>query len=312
MQKNEISNISDDEIDLTKLLKIFWQGKWYIITGIFIFSVLSIIYSLLQPNVYNSEALLYPADDVQNNSIGQLAGQFGGLASLAGIDLNSESGSKAQLAIEILKSRHFIGEFIQRHKLLPSLMAAESWDFDDNKILYDSEIYNESKQQWVREVSPPFNKKPSLQEAYKEFSKIFSITSDTETGTISISVEHISPYEAQQWVVWLVEDINKVMKDRDVTEANKSTYFLTEQLKETKIADIRSVLYNLIEEQAKTIMFANVHDEYVFKTIDPALVPEEKSGPKRALLCILGALLGAIIGVLFVTIRYFKKENTYR
>lgn len=28
-------------------------------------------------------------------------------------------------------------------------------------------------------------------------------------------------------------------------------------------------------------MFANVRDEYVFKMIDPALVPEEKFKPKR-------------------------------
>ena len=56
-------------------------------------------------------------------------------------------------------------------------------------------------------------------------------------------------------------------------------------------------------------MFANVRDEYVFKTIDAAIVPEEKSGPKRALLCILGVLLGGMLSITLVIIRYFMNKK---
>ena len=51
--------------------------------------------------------------------------------------------------------------------------------------------------------------------------------------------------------------------------SKKSTEFLQQQLERTEIADIREVLYRLIEEQTKTIMFAEVRKEYVFKVIDP-------------------------------------------
>lgn len=312
MKKNETLDSSDDEINLTELLSVLWHGKRVIITGMFLFSALSIVYALKQPNLYMSEVLLSPADESNSDALGGLAGQFGGLASLAGVNLSSGSNNQAQLAIEILKSRKFIGSFIQKHKLLPNLMAAESWNALENKVIYDPKLYSIDSQEWVRAASFPYESKPSLQEAFKEFREILNIETDKESGMVKISIEFISPYIAQQWVNWLVEDINQVMKERDVLEANKSTAFLTNQLKETKIADIRTILYKLIEEQAKTIMLANVRDEYVFKTIDPALVPEEKSGPKRALLCIVGALLGAIIGVVFVTIRYLKKENAHR
>ncbi|XQF93037.1 hypothetical protein ACOBV9_02180 [Pseudoalteromonas espejiana] len=93
------------------------------------------------------------------------------------------------------------------------------------------------------------------------------------------------------------------MKKRDVNEAIKSQKFLTEQLNTTKVADMRSVLYNLYEEQAKTIMFANVRDEYIFKTIDPAFAPEEKESPRRALICILGAIGGLLISIFLVLVR---------
>ena len=172
-------------------------------------------------------------------------------------------------------------------------------------IIHDSEIYNAQNNKWVREVSAPFKPKPSMQEAYKEFSKILSASTDKETGMVKISIEHVSPTIAQQWVSWLIQDINQTMKQRDVLEAIKSTDFLTQQLEQTKIADIRAVLYKLVEEQTKTIMFAKVRDEYVFKTIDAALVPEEKFKPKRALICVLGLLLGGMLSVMIVLIRHF-------
>ncbi len=146
-----------------------------------------------------------------------------------------------------------------------------------------------------------------MQEAYKVFSKMLSVSKDKETGMVTISVQHISPYVSQQWVSWLVEDINQAMKEREVAEARKSTEFLQKQLKRTEIADIREVLYKLIEEQTKTIMFAEVRDEYVFKTIDAALVPEEKFKPKRALISILGAILGGVVGVFIVLLSYFLR-----
>jgi hypothetical protein len=111
-----------------------------------------------------------------------------------------------------------------------------------------------------------------MQEAYKEFSKVIAVNAEKDTGMVTISIEHVSPSVAQQWVTWLVQDINRVMKDRDVLEAIRSTEFLNQQIALTNVADIRSMLYKLVEEQAKTIMFAEVRDEYVFKTIDPALV----------------------------------------
>ena len=190
-------------------------------------------------------------------------------------------------------------------------MAATEWDLVNDRVIYDSDLFDHKKNKWVREAAPPFKSKPSMQEAYKAFSKVLNVNTDKETGMVTISVEHVSPKVARQWVNWLIEDINLEMKIRDVVEATRSTEFLTQQLEETRIADIRSVLYKLVEEQAKTIMFANVRDEYIFKTIDPALVPEVKSKPKRALIVILGSLLGGVFSVMFVLIQSFLRRDNY-
>jgi uncharacterized protein involved in exopolysaccharide biosynthesis len=69
------------------------------------------------------------------------------------------------------------------------------------------------------------------------------------------------------------------------------------------------VFYQLIEEQTKTLMLAEVSGEYVFKTISEAKVAEEKSKPKRALISILGAFLGGMLSLVVVLIRHFTKKE---
>ncbi|PMG46209.1 Wzz/FepE/Etk N-terminal domain-containing protein [Shewanella sp. 10N.286.52.B9] len=303
--------VADDEIDLRELFSVIWKGKWLIIAVTAVFAVGSVLFALSQPNTYKSEALLSPADGEQGGGgLAALAGQFGGLASMAGINLGGGGGvDKTQMAIEVVKSRQFTSEFIQKHNILADLMAAEKWDMASDTLAYDVDMFDVKNNKWIREVKAPFKPEPSMQEAYKAFSKVIAINSDKETGMVKVSVEHLSPSVAQQWVKWLVEDINLEMKQRDVAEAQRSTAFLETQIAQTNVADIRTILYQLIEEQTKTIMFAEVREEYVFKTIDPALVPEEKAGPKRALICVLGTMLGGMLAVMIVLIRHFVRKE---
>lgn len=56
-------------------------------------------------------------------------------------------------------------------------------------------------------------------------------------------------------------------------------------------------------------MLANASPEYLFKTLDPAVVPELKAKPKRALIFVLGVLLGGMLGVLVVLVRHFINKS---
>ena len=76
------------------------------------------------------------------------------------------------------------------------------------------------------------------------------------------------------------------------------------------VTEMQKIFFQLIEEQTKTIMLAEVREEYVFKTVDPAVVPEEKSKPKRALICILSVLLGGMLSMMIVLIRHFMASKS--
>ncbi len=292
-----------DEIDLRELWNILWQGKLLIVAITAVFAVGSVFFALSLPNVYQSTTLLTPSEDSQGGGISRMAGKLGGLASLAGVNLGASS-SKVAIALEVIQSRKFITEFVDRHGILPELMAVEAWDRASNTLTFDPDLYNASAAEWVRVVEAPKKPEPSAWEAYKAFMEILTVSENVETGFVTISLQHQSPYIAEQWVSLLVSDLNIAMKEKDVTEAERSIGYLKKQLNQVALADMRTIFYELIEQQTKIIMLAQVREEYMFKTIDKPVVPEEKAKPSRALICILGTMLGGMLAVMAIFIRH--------
>ncbi|EHR1008850.1 Wzz/FepE/Etk N-terminal domain-containing protein [Vibrio parahaemolyticus] len=306
------SQPTGDEIDLRELFKALWKGKWIIIATTFVFAASSVLYALSLPNIYKSDALLAPAESSNGGGLSKMAGQLGGLAALAGVNLGTDESSQTDLAVQVMKSRQFVEAFIKKHDLLVPLMAAKDWNLTNNKLILDEELYNPTTGEWLRDPNGLRGATPTAQEAFEVFSKeVLNLSQDKESGLYTISVKHYSPYVAQQWVSWLIEDINQVMRERTIAETSQNLAYLNAQLQKTAVTDMQSTFYKLIEEQTKSLMLAEVQEEFIFKVVDPAVVPELKDGPKRALICVLGTLLGGMLGGAIVLIRFaFRKEDT--
>ena len=306
---------ADDEIDLRELASAIWQGKWLIICITAIFSVASVFYALSLPDEYKSTVLLAPASSSGGSGLSKLAGQYGGLASLAGINLGGGGGDdKVTIAMEIIKTWGFQESFIEQNNLQVALFAATGWNRANNQLIINPDLYNEATHKWVREFNPAKGQKaePSSWDLYNNLKGRISISQDKTSGLISLTVEYYSPELAMQWANKLVKAINASLKKRDRDEAKKSIQYLQEKIQETNVSDMQSVFYQLIEEQTKTLMLAEVSDEYVFKTLSAARAAEVKSKPKRALIVVLGSMLGGILSIICVLIRYFFLNNEYK
>jgi hypothetical protein len=72
------------------------------------------------------------------------------------------------------------------------------------------------------------------------------------------------------------------------------------------------MLFSLIEEQTKTVMLGNVRDEYVFKTIDPAVVSELKEKPKRAIIVVVATFVVGMFSIFIVLLISFIRKQTQR
>lgn len=301
---------STRDINLALLVKGLWQGKVAIITTSFVFAVLAVFYALSLPNIYRSDALLMPNFQEQNaGALSGLGGQIGGLASLAGISLGGGNSDKVGYALEVIKSREFLYNFIKERDLKKPLMATIGWDRSNDAYIFDETIYDKASNKWVREVEAPYKPEPSLQETYEKFvTEHLSISQNKDSGMVSISVYHYSPYLAKELVEVLVDAINTTVKDQDLEEATKSIQFIEQELQSTKDSGMRAMFYQLIEQQLQTLMLAKVRDDYVLKVVDRAVVAEQKYKPHRAIIVIMWTLFGGFISTIVVLYRFLKVE----
>ena len=302
-------NQYDDEIDLRELFGVLWAGKIKIIAITAVFAVASIIYALSVPNQYKATALLAPAQSSGGGLSGAL-GQLGGLASLAGVSLGGGESSEGQIAQEIMKSWSYIEGFIAENNIAVEVFAAEGWSKGSNELKIDDDFYDTETKTWsvkndtTGEVGPP-----SSWELFEEFSERLAVSEDKKSGLVSVSIEYYSPLIAKQWVDLYVESINRFMQQRQVDKVTRNINYLQEQIEKTSIAQMQEVFYTIIEEQTKNKMLAEASPEYAFVAVGPSMVPELKSQPKRALICILGALLGGMLSVLMVLIMHYAKKS---
>ena len=295
----------DDEIDLRELFSVLWAGKILIVAITAVFALVSVGYALSLANQYKASAVVSPAQS-GGSSLGAMAGQLGGLASLAGINIGSGESNETQEAMEIMQSWGFMEAFIQTHDLQVPIYAAIGWDKGSNSLKLNSDLYDATLKHWLIEDNESGeNRAPSSWELYEKFRDRVAVSQDKKSGLINISVEYYSPQIAKQWVDLFIITINDYMRARKLEQVNRNIEYLTAQIDKTAIADMREVFYQLVEEQTKSKMLAEASPEYAFVTVSRAMVPEQKSQPKRALVCILGALLGGMLSVLWVLVRHY-------
>ena len=285
-----------EEIDVRELVSVLWKGKLWIIGVTFIAAVISVVLALRLTDIYRAEVLLATDEAISGaGGLQGLASQYGGLASLAGFSLPPALSNQKSLGIAKLRSRQFINGFMDRRNVIPDLIAAESYNTETRELSYDPTIYDPETEVWAVDFE-----QPSSQAAFMMFESRLEVIEDPATGFVTVSLTHLSPMVAYEWVTWLIDDLNRELMLEAVEEAQQSIDYLTEQVENTQVVALEQVFYSLIEEQTKTIMLANSRPEYLFEIIDPAIAPEIKFLPNRALFCVIGTLIGGILSVLWV------------
>jgi len=302
---NKHPNDFDDEIDLRELFYVLLEGKWIIVSLTAFVSIIGVIYSLLLPNIYESKAMLVPVNS--SSGISGALGSYSGLAGLAGISLPSggDEGNSAK-AIQKISSLSFFENNILPNIHLPDLMAVKSWNSKTNTLTFDDSIYDTNSNTWIRDFSYPQQQIPSAQESFEVFKTAhLSLSEDKKSGFITLAIKHQSPFIAKQWVELVINQVNAFYRQKDKSESEKAVSYLNQQISITGLSEIKQVIAQLLQEETKKLTLIEANQYYVFDYIDPPAVMEKKSEPKRALICILSALLGGMLSILLVLIRHY-------
>jgi uncharacterized protein involved in exopolysaccharide biosynthesis len=247
-------------------------------------AAIAAVMAVTQDRIYQGQAIVIPVEsDALGSEVGALSAQFGGLASLVGIDLGK--GSNRREAIELLRSRGFIARFITDEQLLPVLFA-EKWD--------------RSKGRWkaARRSSVP-----TLNDGVRYFEKkIRGVTEDNRTGVVRVTILWKNPEDAARWANVLVERVNAELSSRSIAESERMLAYLGNELKKTQVVEVQQAIYRLMENQIKSITFANAREDFALRVIDSARPADQDDfvKPRRLLLVVLGALAGLGAALAFI------------
>jgi uncharacterized protein involved in exopolysaccharide biosynthesis len=277
---------------LGDLLEALARQRALVVGAVLLVTALATATALLLTPVYRAEVVMLPVTE-EDTGLKSIVGQFGGLASLAGVNL--PSGGQQEEVIAILESRAFTAAFISERGLLPILFA-DRWD-PGTKAWKDPQD------------------EPSLGEAVEFFNEqVRDVNSLAGAQTVMLAVEWREAGVAAEWANDLAARLNEHMRRRDIARAERSIEYLNRQLEKTQVREVQRALFRLLESQLKTVMLAQVNDEYVMRVIDPAVAPpaDDFVRPKRALIIAVGFVLSLVIAVGLVVWRESRDKPAGR
>jgi uncharacterized protein involved in exopolysaccharide biosynthesis len=240
--------------------------------------------AFLSTPVYRASVIAAPANvDRRGGSGSSLLDQLGGVASLAGISLDSRD-SETEEAIAVLQSRSFLEAFIADHNLLPELFASK-WDAQ--------------RKQWKTPKAPTPARGVRF---FRE--KVLSLDKDKKTGLVTVSVDWTNRQEAAEWANDLVARVNSEMRSRAIEMSRAYTAYLEKEREGSAFVETRATINKLIEAQIRQSMIASVSREYAFRVVDHALPADADDfiRPRRAMLLVIGPVAGLLLAFLVVVL----------
>ena len=250
----------DDEIDILEVGMNLFKYKNFIIGLTSFFAVSSVVIALTLPVTYKSSVLVIESEP-------STTPKMGGMASLVGIDIGGGGASKTAIALQVLKSRKFFNDFDNKRNVIPLLLTSK-WEKKTNTLNWP-DSYNPDTKTWDG------GSQPTQQYIYDNvYRKLLGVREDPITNIIEISYIHSSPVVAKQIVDWLIIDLNDQLKNDDLDEAEKSLEYLYVELQQAASIEVRELITSMIRSKLQLKTIANSREDYRFKILDPAIVPE--------------------------------------
>jgi uncharacterized protein involved in exopolysaccharide biosynthesis len=269
-------------LDLFELAERLWRGRRTIVATTILVTLAFTAVAFVMTPKYRAAAVLVPSGTDRSGSLNQALGSLGGLAAIAGINLTGDRTNTAE-ALAVMRSREFTEGLIADLNLMPVLYASK-WDA--------------SQSRW----KVPAESQPTPAQAFKYFDKIRTASEDKKSGLVKVEIEWKNREQAAAWVNELVKRLNAVMRARAIQRTDAYIGFLENELQRTTAIETRAAISRLMESRINERMLASVTEEYAFRVVDRALVPDRKDKvrPKKLLMIASGTVVGLLTGSILV------------
>jgi len=204
---------NSDSLNMIDYLEVLFKHRYLIIISTLLAFIISIVVSLLLPNIYSSTTRILPPQQDQS-LMGMMFGQMGGTSGLASELLGK--GSPADLYVGILNSEAVLDPIIDKFNLIEKY---------ERKFRIDT---------------------------YNVLEKNVDISAGKKDGIISITVMDKNPKLAASIANAFVEELEKLMLKLNITGAGHNISFLENRLSKAKV-DLARAEENFKVFQAKNM-----------------------------------------------------------
>jgi uncharacterized protein involved in exopolysaccharide biosynthesis len=268
-----------DTLNLVTASRVIWRHRYLVTITTAVAVALALVVAFVTPPTYQAEVVVVPAANGSDMGGGGLSGSLGGLkglASLAGVNIGGMSGESAD-AEAVLHSHYLDEAFIRRYDLVSTLLPSKT----------------QLATMWF---------------AVKKFREsVLTIKTDKDNGTTTVAIKWKDPNVAAQWANEFVAMANELLRNRALRESSRNIEYLKKQIASTQVVALQQAMNNLIEEQTKELMLANVRVDYAFTIDDPAMPPGLRTWPNRKVILLTGGVLGIVFGaILALTINALR------
>ncbi|MBV6644169.1 MAG: hypothetical protein KI790_01895 [Cyclobacteriaceae bacterium] len=337
---------------MIELAKVIWSRRIFIAKVAGLFVIVGLVVAFTSKVEYEASCKLLP--ESQEGAKGSLGG-LSGLAGLAGINL--DAGSSGVLSPEIYPE--LVNSALFLDKLMDTPIYFEKKDTTVTSFKYFKEIdrpslfgviagytiglpgkirglFSSSDELALNDYDlVRFSKKDwGIIENYKDR---LSVSVDSKTGIISISVEMPDPVAAAKVTDLLLKELTQSVIDYKIEKSQINLKFIQERFEEAKLVyeskqsqlarfidrnrnisnsiiqieyerlqnelNIAFEVYKGLATQLEQAKIKVKEETPVFTVLEPVRVPEDKVRPRRAIILILWLFFGILVGSLFSTLK---------
>ena len=297
------TKFENDEIDLREIFLSLWRGKWFIVFCLLIAIIAASAYLRNADRLYTVNYIFRPTS---SDEIAPTFSGLGGIASLAGITLPTSSSSDFSTYKFLIISEE-VAAFLLKDKEIVKEIFKNEWNKNSNSF-EQPELNTLGKLSTNLKTMLAGKEKigyvrPNAARLSKWFQENITITSNRETGFLTLSSETNSPDLIKSIMIKVTDTTDSLLKDRYIATAEEMMLFYQTQLSKARAREHREALAKLIAQEDQKLMLASKGDYFVAEPITAPSVSLYPTSPKSTLILALAIVLGAFIGSALVLLR---------
>ena len=276
--------IERNEIAVGEIWAYLRPNFWKMVLVSLLISVVTFLFLLLKPNIYQAVAIISPPEGQAPTNSGQGA--------LASIGVVIGGPSHAEDLETLFKSTDLAVRVFEKHDLW-SIVYGTRFDSATRKL----------RPRWYERLGGVFDgpRQPRDWDAIRAARKCMKVVLNRKSNTISISFESPSPAGSAAMVGYFLEEGKSRLQEEALDRAVKNKLFIQQQIERTHDALTRDRLFALYGQEVEKEMMARNREQFGFRVIDAPRVPDRRLRPRRGLIAIAAAFV-SLLGMFVLTI----------